>query len=157
MKSKSMNKIIERIKLCDVILKNGQKNFVGLYYYAPTYDAPEVLLKCDFGLNYCLSKIVDLIGTPCIERKILAQSLFKRGKEGYYIPREFFAPVATIYSKLPDYCKKKEDENEKFLRKLNNDVLNQLYYLEKRSYKKVEKKFRSKKRSRLKTLRMKPS
>lgn len=137
MKLKSMNHVLSVINKCDVIIKNGQEQFVGLYYDRVRCDRPIVLFKCDWGLNYYLSKALELMPVPCVEQKLLARALFNNTKEGDFIDTIYFSEVASIYRNLPAFCDEKEDFDEE----LNNDVLLQLYQLEKDICKRTEKKF----------------
>ena len=137
MKLKSMNHALSVIKRCDVIIKNGQDQFVGLYYDRVRFDRPIVLFKCDWGLNYYLSKALELMPVSCVEHKPLARALFNNTKEGDFIDTIYFSEVASIYRNLPAFCDEKEDFDEE----LNNDVLLQLYQLEKDICKRAEKKF----------------
>ncbi len=136
MKLKSMNHVLSVIIRCDVIIKNGQEQFVGLYYDRVRFDRPIVLFKCDWGLNYYLSKALELMSVPCVEQKLLARALFNT-KEGDFIDTIYFSEVASIYRSLPAFSDEKEDFDEE----LNNDVLLQLYQLEKDICKRAEKKF----------------
>jgi len=136
-KLKSMNHVLSVIKWCDVIIKNGQEQFVGLYYDRVRFDRPIVLFKCDWGLNYYLSKALELMSVPCVEQKLLARVLFNNTKEGEYIDTVYISEVAKIYSKLPAFSGEKEDFDEE----LNNHVLLQLYQLETDICKRAEKKF----------------
>ena len=137
MKLKSMNHVLSVIIRCDVIIKNGQEQFVGLYYDRVRCDRPIVLFKCDWGLNYYLSKALELMSVPCVEQKLLARALFNNTKEGDFIDTIYFSEVASIYRNLPAFSDEKEDFDEE----LNNDVLHQLYQLEKDICKRAEKKF----------------
>ena len=137
MKLKSMNHVLSVINKCDVIIKNGQEQFVGLYYDRVRCDRPIVLFKCDWGLNYYLSKALELMPVPCVEQKLLARALFNNTKEGDFIDTIYISAVATIYESLPDF----NVERENFDEELNNDVLLQLYQLEKDICKRAEKKF----------------
>ena len=137
MKLKSMNHVLSVIKRCDVIIKNGQEQFVGLYYDRVRFDRPIVIFKCDWGLNYYLSKALELMPVPCVEQKLLAKALFNNTKEGDFIDTIYFSEVASIYRNLPAFSDEKEDFDEE----LNNDVLLQLYQLEKDICKRAEKKF----------------
>ena len=137
MKLKSMNHVLSVIIRCDVIIKNGQEQFVGLYYDRVRFDRPIVLFKCDWGLNYYLSKALELMPVPCVEQKLLARALFNNTKEGDFIDTIYFSEVASIYRNLPAFSDEKEDFDEE----LNNDVLLQLYQLEKDICKRAEKKF----------------
>ena len=137
MKLKSMNHVLSVINKCDVIIKNGQDQFVGLYYDRVRFDRPIVLFKCDWGLNYYLSKALELMPVSCVEHKPLARALFNNTKEGDFIDTIYFSEVASIYRNLPAFSDEKEDFDEE----LNNDVLLQLYQLEKDICKRAEKKF----------------
>ena len=137
MKLKSMNHVLTVINKCDVIIKNGQDQFVGLYYDRVRFDRPIVLFKCDWGLNYYLSKALELMPVSCVEHKPLARALFNNTKEGDFIDTIYFSEVASIYRNLPAFSDEKEDFDEE----LNNDVLLQLYQLEKDICKRAEKKF----------------
>ena len=137
MKLKSMIHVLSVINKCDVIIKNGQDQFVGLYYDRVRFDRPIVLFKCDWGLNYYLSKALELMPVSCVEHKPLARALFNNTKEGDFIDTIYFSEVASIYRNLPAFCDEKEDFDEE----LNNDVLLQLYQLEKDICKRAEKKF----------------
>ena len=137
MKLKSMNHVLSVINKCDVIIKNGQDQFVGLYYDRVRFDRPIVLFKCDWGLNYYLSKALELMPVSCVEHKPLARALFNNTKEGDFIDTIYFSEVASIYRNLPAFSDEKEDFDEE----LNNDVLHQLYQLEKDICKRAEKKF----------------
>ena len=137
MKLKSMNHVLSVIIRCDVIIKNGQEQFVGLYYDRVRFDRPIVLFKCDWGLNYYLSKALELMPVPCVEQKLLARALFNNTKEGDFIDTIYFSEVASIYRNLPAFSDEKEDFDEE----LNNEILHQLYQLEKDICKRAEKKF----------------
>lgn len=136
MNLKSMSHVLSVIRRCDVILKNGQEQFVGLYYDS-SFDMPIVLFKCDWHFNYYLSKITELIGVPCIDNRVLARALFEKIDEGDYIENAFMHSVATIYSKLPKY----KESKEVFDRELGADIISQVYWLEEKTYKREEKKF----------------
>lgn len=137
MKLKSMNHVLTVIKWCDVIIKNGQEQFVGLYYDRVRFDCPIVRFKCDWGLNYYLSKVFEFFPIPCVEQKMLTRALFANTAEGAYINSNYFTEVAKIYSNLDGFKNNKEDFDEE----LNNHVLLQLYQLETDICKRAEKKF----------------
>ncbi len=142
MKLRSMKHVLSAIKRCDVIIKNGQEQFVGLYYDKVNFDRPMVLFKCDRGFNYYLSKVLDLMPVPCIEHKRLARALFNKTEEGEFIDPVYSSFVASIYGNLPDF--KNVDKNN-FDEDLNRDVVTQLYQLEADIGKRAEKKFWQKK------------
>lgn len=137
MKSKSMNHVLAAIRKCDVILKNGQEQFVGLYYDLKNLDRPIVLFKCDWSFNYYLSKALELMPVQCVEHKLLARALFENTKEGDYIDESYMHAVATVYSNLDKF----KNEKLEFDDELYNDVITQLYQLESDVCKRAEKKF----------------
>lgn len=137
MKLKSMNHVLSVIKWCDVIIKNGQEQFVGLYYDRERFDCPIVRFKCDWELNYYLLKVFEFFPIPCVEQKMLTRALFANTAEGAYINSNYFTEVAKIYSNLYRFKNNKEDFDEE----LNNHVLLQLYHLETDICKRAEKKF----------------
>ena len=137
MKLKSMDQVLAAIKICDVIIKNGQEQIVCLYYDRNLCNCPIVLFKSDWCINFFLLKALELMPVPCVEHKLLARALFEKTKEGDYIDAVYMQAVAKIYSNL---CKFK-DEKEDFEEELNKDIRTQLYELEAAVCKRVEKKF----------------
>ena len=143
MKLKSMNHVLAAINRCDVILKNGQMQFVGLYYDEVKFNRPIVLFKCDWGFNYYLAKALELMPVPCVENKLLARALFQDTKEGDYIDVKYMNEVAVVYSHLDKFKNRKDEED--FDEELYLDVRTQLYQLESDICKSAEKKFLKKK------------
>ena len=127
MKPKSMKHVLSVLNKCDVILKNGQKQFIGLYYDAKDMKWPIVLFKCDWRFNYFLSKALDLMNVLCVEHKSLTSGLFVDTNEGEFININYAKVIAEIYKTLPRY--KKSDE-ETFDDLLDFDIEKQLYQLE---------------------------
>lgn len=150
MKLKSMNHVLAAINRCDVILKNGQEQFVGLYYDEVNFDRPIVLFKCDWGFNYYLSKALELMPVPCVENKLLARALFQDTKEGDYIDVKYINEVVVVYSHLDKFKNRKDKED--FDEELYNDVRTQLYQLESDICKSAEKKFLKKEAKEIKVL-----
>ena len=46
------NKWLAILRECDVILKNGEEEFIGLYYDSESYDKPFVTLKGNWNFDY---------------------------------------------------------------------------------------------------------
>lgn len=137
MKLKSMNNILSMIRNCDVILKNGQEQYVGLYFDMENFEQPIVLFKYNSVFNYFLLKALELMPVPCVEHKILAKALFENTTEGDYIDDTYIQAVAKVYSNLPKF----KDTQESFDEELNNDLVTQLYQLEEDIFKCAEKNF----------------
>lgn len=137
---RSLNHVIGVISKCDVILKCENKYFVGLYYKDGVVDAPCVVCKGNWNFNnYYVDKLAKMNGVPCIENRPLARELYTNLKEGDILPREYFTVVATVYHEL-DKFKNKSEESE-FEKQLYDDAMEQIYSLEKRVYREVERKY----------------
>lgn len=133
----SLNRIIGKISMCDVIIKDGEKKFIGLYYDSTILDMPFVMCKGSWSFNYSLLKIAELIGIPCVENKLMTRTFFDVLHEGDSIPTSHMNAVASIYAKLEKF--KNQEEESEFRNELIDDVLFQIKNIEKQIYEKVEK------------------
>lgn len=124
-----MNHCLTQLRNCNVILKNGEEEFIGLYFDPEKCDMPIVLLKENWNFDYFLTKLAEKMGIPCLEQKLLVRLMYSKYKEGEPITEEYFDPLARIYSKLNKF-QSIEDENS-FIGKLNEDISDQMYELEK--------------------------
>ena len=137
---RSLNHVIGAISKCDVILKCENKYFVGLYYKDGVADAPCVICKGDWDFNnFYLNKLAEMNGVPCIENRPLARELYTNLEEGDILPDIYFSPVAAIYHELEKY--KNKTEEAEFEKQLKNDAFAQIYLLEKKTYRRVERKY----------------
>ena len=136
--SKKMNKLLAAICKSDVILVNGQKYAVGLYYEQGLFDDPIVLLKTSNLYSDYFFKIVRAMSIPYLEDKLLAAALFKETGERECISNKFIAPVANLYSK---YVKKIEQvDPSNFDERLSNDVMSIFNLNVRRACKSAERK-----------------
>lgn len=143
---RSLNHVIGVISKCDVILKYKNEFFVGLYYKDGVVDAPCVVCKGNWNFNnYYVDKLAKMNGVPCIEHRPLARELYTMLKEGDILPREYFNSVASVYHDLERF-KNKREESE-FEKQLYDDALAQIYSLEKKVYREVERKYFKNKKS----------
>ena len=124
-----MNQCLTQLRNCDVILKNGAEEFIGLYFDPDKCDMPIVLLKNNCNFDYFLTKLAERSGIPCLEQKLLVRLMYSKSKERKPITEEYIGPIARIYSKLNKF-QFNDDENS-FIRKLNEDINDQMYELEK--------------------------
>ena len=136
----SLNRIIGKISRCDVIIKDGEKQFIGLCYDPSCLRVPFVMCKGSWSFNYSLLKIAELIGIPCVENKLMTRTFFDTLYEGKPIPTSHFHAVSEIYAKLEKF-KNREEESD-FMNELIDDVLFQIKNIEKEVYEKVDKSFK---------------
>ena len=114
------NYILSTISQCDVVLRNGNKQFIGLYYDSVKADAPYILCKEAASLSYCMYKYLETIGVLCVDNALLTKEIFENVQEGDLLPPVYFDRVAVIYSNLAKY---KDTSKESFHIKLNKDVV----------------------------------
>ena len=137
---RSLNHVIGVISKCDVILECEDQFFIGLYFKDGVVDAPCVLCKGNWNFNnYYLDIIAKMNGIPRIEHRPLARELYTNLKEGDILPREYFTMVARVYSELEKFKNTKEESE--FEKQLCDDAMAQIYLLEKRVYRGVERKY----------------
>ena len=135
------NYILSTISQCDVVLRNGNKQFIGLYYDSEKADAPYILCKEAASLSYCMYKYLETIGVLCVDNALLTKEIFENVQEGDLLPPVYFDRVAVIYSNLAKY---KDTSKESFHIKLNKDVVYQINRLEKDIYKRTIKRNKKK-------------
>lgn len=99
-RSKGMQRIRQRlmqaIQAADVVVTNPTHFAVALQYSGQLGTAPKVVAK---GRNYLAQRIKELAkeqGVPVIERKPLAQALYKMVEVGQEIPYELYTAVAEL-------------------------------------------------------------
>ncbi|MFH1419572.1 MAG: flagellar biosynthesis protein FlhB [Planctomycetota bacterium] len=91
---------IQRIKsavpTADVVVTNPTQLAIAIKYDAKTMHAPTVVAK---GQNLLARKIREVAiqhGVPILERKALAQSLYKLVEVGQEVPERFYKAIAEI-------------------------------------------------------------
>lgn len=136
------NQWLAILRECDVILKNGEEEFIGLYYDSESYDIPFVTLKGNWNFDYYFTKLAERMGIPCLEQKLLVRLLYSKTEEFEPVPGEYYLPVARVYSGLKKF-QPNNDENS-FLGKLNHDIGEQLHSIEKKISKDALRKLRAK-------------
>ena len=137
--SKSIFHEIDRIRMCDLIISNGENRFVGLYYDYDTMEEPIVLCKYSWNINNFLRSFLERNGIPCIDNVLLSNEMYESIKTGASISSDFFSSIAPYYAKILKGKKKEEDKD--FSRKLNEDVLSQILKLEEHNYKRTAKSY----------------
>ena len=123
-----MNHCLTQLRNCDVILKNGSDEFLGLCYNPEFCDAPVILLKGNWNFDYCLTKLAERMGILCVEKKILVRLLYLNFEEKEPIPEKYWEEIARIYSRLEKFSKSTDEAGDPS--KLNKDVVSQICSLE---------------------------
>ena len=89
-------RMMHKVPTADVVLVNPTHFAVALKYDAAAMRAPRVVAK---GADFMAKRIREIAieaGIPIVERKPLAQALFKLVEVGHEIPEQFYSAVAEI-------------------------------------------------------------
>jgi flagellar biosynthesis protein FlhB len=92
----AMQRMMEKVPKATVVITNPTHLAVALEYDAKAMDAPVVVAK---GADHLAARIRDLAaehGVPVVERKELAQALFRSVDVGQTVPAELYQAVAEI-------------------------------------------------------------
>lgn len=87
---------VEQAKNADVVITNPTEIAVAIKYDATKMEAPIVLAKGKDLLAARIRKVAAENGIPIVEKKPLAQALYRMVKVGQPIPIELYAGVAEI-------------------------------------------------------------
>jgi len=91
-----LQRMMHDVPRADVVVTNPTELAVALRYDAETMDAPRVVAK---GAGYVAQRIRDLAianGVPIVERKPLAQALYRTVEIGDQVPANLYKAVAEI-------------------------------------------------------------
>ncbi|MCG8406207.1 MAG: flagellar biosynthesis protein FlhB [Phycisphaerales bacterium] len=92
----AMQQIQTAVPTADVVVTNPTELAVAIKYDAGAMQAPKVVAK---GADYLAKKIREvamLHGVPIVERKPLAQALYKAVEVGQEVPEQFYKAIAEI-------------------------------------------------------------
>lgn len=92
----AMQRIRAAVPKADVVVTNPTELAIALRYDADTMNAPKVTAK---GADHLAKRIRELAiehGVPIVERKPLAQALYRSVDVGQEIPAQFYKTVAEI-------------------------------------------------------------
>ena len=138
--SKSIFHEIDKIRMCNLILSNGEDRFVGLYYeYNSTMEAPVVLCKGLWNINNFFRSFLERNGIPCVDNNLLSNEIFDSVEIGVSIPKELYISVVPYYAEVFKDEESKESRN--FIQRLNEDVFSQINTLEKHECKRTAKRY----------------
>ncbi len=80
----------------DVVITNPTELAIAIKYDADAMAAPRVLAKGQGYMAAMIRQIAAEHGVPIVERKPLAQALYKTVEVGQEIPREFYKAIAEV-------------------------------------------------------------
>lgn len=89
-------RMLREVPQADVVITNPTHYAVALKYDALTMGAPTVVAKGEGHLAKRIREIAEEAGVPILERKALAQALYKSVEIGDEIPADLYAAVADI-------------------------------------------------------------
>lgn len=92
----ALQRIRKTVPTADVVVTNPTELAIAIKYDSDTMAAPRVVAK---GADYLAKKIREMAamhGIPIIERKPLAQALYKTVEVGQEVPEQFYKAIAEI-------------------------------------------------------------
>lgn len=92
----AMQRIRKNVPTADVVVTNPTELAIAIKYDAESMRAPTVVAK---GRDYLAQKIREIAiqhGVPIIEKKPLAQALYKTVEVGQEVPEQFYKAIAEI-------------------------------------------------------------
>lgn len=92
----ALQRIAQNVPRADVVVTNPTHYSVALKYQPPTMRAPKVIAKGADLLALRIRQIAADYAIPIVERKPLAQALYRSVEVGQEIPPEQYAAVAEI-------------------------------------------------------------
>lgn len=103
----AVQRMMQRVPKADVVITNPTEIAVAIEYDEAVMDAPRVIAK---GRGYVAERIRQIAeehGIPIVERRELAQALYKMVEVGQTIPPQFYEAVAEILAYVYRQGKKK--------------------------------------------------
>jgi flagellar biosynthetic protein FlhB len=92
----AMQRIAAAVPKADVVVTNPTHYALALRYDSKTMKSPKLLAKGADLMAMRIRQLAALHGIPIVERKELAQALFKSVEVGQEIPPQFYNAVAEI-------------------------------------------------------------
>jgi flagellar biosynthetic protein FlhB len=97
---------VQQTKNADVVITNPTEIAVAVKYDPKAMDAPVVLAKGKGALAARIRRVAAESGIPIVEKKPLAQALYRMVKVGHAIPVELYEGVAEILAYVYRLTKK---------------------------------------------------
>lgn len=92
----AMQRIQKAVPTADVVVTNPTELAIAIKYNADSMAAPKVVAKGADHLAKKIREIAIVHGIPIIERKPLAQALYKTVEVGQEVPERFYQAIAEI-------------------------------------------------------------
>ena len=92
----ALQRIRAAVPQADVVVTNPTQLAIALKYDPEIMSAPKVVAKGKGLLAQRIREIAIEAGVPIVERKLLAQAMFKIVEIGQEIPPQFYKAVAEI-------------------------------------------------------------
>jgi len=92
----ALQRIKKAVPKADVVVTNPTEFAVAIQYDAESMRAPTVVAKGQGHLAQKIREIAVAHGVPIVERKALAQALYKTVEVGQEVPEKFYQAVAEI-------------------------------------------------------------
>jgi flagellar biosynthetic protein FlhB len=92
----AMQRIRSAVPEADVVVTNPTELAVALKYDADAMTAPKVVAKGQGFLARRIREVAIEFGIPIVERKPLAQALYKTVEVGQEVPAQFYKAIAEI-------------------------------------------------------------
>lgn len=107
----AMQQIQSAVPTADVVVTNPTELAVAIKYDSAAMQAPKVVAK---GADYLAKKIREIAvlhGVPIVERKPLAQALYKMVEVGHEVPEQFYKAIAEILAYVYQLSGKSANKN----------------------------------------------
>ncbi len=92
----ALQRINQSVPRADVVVTNPTHYAVAMQYDSKTMKSPKVVAKGADFLAMRIRQIAMANGIPLVERKAVAQALYKGVEVGQEVPPEFYNAVAEI-------------------------------------------------------------
>lgn len=92
----AMSRMMEDVKLADVVVANPTHYAVALKYDQERMRAPHLVAKGQRLIAQRIREIAEAAGVPIVENPLVAQALFKSVEVGHEIPPDLYRAVAEI-------------------------------------------------------------
>ncbi len=87
---------VKNVKKAKAVVTNPTHYAIAFEYKQDTMPAPKLLVKGSGKIAETIIKEAEAHGVPIVRNVPLAQTLFKKGKIGKYIPRDTYEAIAEI-------------------------------------------------------------
>ncbi|MCA9257421.1 MAG: EscU/YscU/HrcU family type III secretion system export apparatus switch protein, partial [Phycisphaerales bacterium] len=114
--AQAVQRIQKAVPTADVIVTNPTELAIAIKYNAESMAAPKVVAKGADHLAKKIREIAILHGIPIIERKPLAQALYKTVEVNQEVPERFYQAIAEILAYVYRLSGKKLNKRQRSTR-----------------------------------------